>query len=334
MIFNVKARIPDEHVRSLIWDGNDLVDWVAGGKRFQIDGTILPRAVSYAYRFDAACGSPSGTYAVIYERLGTKGIILKEGQIIREINRSYYQADVYEYPICIAQLDSGLEVLIHCPDDYNQLDIENIETGERLTQIENRNPPDYFHSRLEIDPKNRYFLSAGWVWHPVDALVVYSLDDAIRDPKILDDLGLFLPQPTEISSATFIDERYVVISTSDETFADEKELSEENVLHPNSITVWDIAESRIVSQAPVTEPVGTLMAIDSHFVVGFHKNPKIIDTRTGEIVACLEEIDSGIQTSSIIHHLDYIHPLALDPRHKRFAIANSEEVIIVQIESE
>jgi hypothetical protein len=53
--------------------------------------------------------SPSGEFAVIYTRLGTKGLVLHRGKIIREINRSFYHADVYEYPIGLAALKNGRE---------------------------------------------------------------------------------------------------------------------------------------------------------------------------------------------------------------------------------
>jgi hypothetical protein len=47
--------------------------------------------VRYGYRFDAATASPDGRFAVIYERLGTKGLLLDDGQIVRELDRSFYQ---------------------------------------------------------------------------------------------------------------------------------------------------------------------------------------------------------------------------------------------------
>jgi hypothetical protein len=59
-------------IRSLCWRGDQLVDWVGGGRAFASDGTERPARVNYGYRFDAATASPDGRFAVIYERLGTK----------------------------------------------------------------------------------------------------------------------------------------------------------------------------------------------------------------------------------------------------------------------
>ena len=56
-------------IRSLVWDGDDLVDWVDGGNRFHPNGTFTRRPVGYSYAFDRAVVSPSGIYAVIYAEL-------------------------------------------------------------------------------------------------------------------------------------------------------------------------------------------------------------------------------------------------------------------------
>lgn len=333
MKFRVINRISADDITSLNWRGDTLVDWAGGGRQFQMDGTILPQTVIYSYRFDAACCSPSGVYAVIYERLGTKGLVLKRGQVVREINRSFYHANAYEYPVCMAQLPTGREVVIHCPEEYNQLEIDDLETGERLTRCEERKPADVFHSRLAVSPGNTHFLSAGWIWQPVDALGAYRLEDVLRDPRLLDDLGQCPPVSTEISSAAFMNENCIVLSTSGETFLDEEDYNDRNLPRPDSIAVWDLTGSRLVSQAPLKEPAGTLMPVDERFVTGFHEHPKLIDVSTGDVVARLEEVESGRQTSSIIHHIGRVPPLALDPRGRRFAIGTPREILVVGVET-
>jgi hypothetical protein len=130
--------ISAQNVKSLCWQGDALVDWVAGGNFYFLDGTTRPRHVGYSYRFDAAVVSPSGTYAVIYEKLGTKGLILKNGNILREINRSFYYAHAYEYPITLFQLPDGREVIAHCREEFCRLDIDDLETGKPLTDSQER----------------------------------------------------------------------------------------------------------------------------------------------------------------------------------------------------
>src|SRR5512143_298227 len=148
MVKSTELRIPAQGIESLGWDGDTLVDWVAGGHRYYLDGHNVRRPVGYPFTFDAAAISPSGEYAVIYMRRGTKGLLLHRGEIVREINRSYYFADAYEYPVVLFRLRNGQEVLAHCPEQYCQIEIEELDTAKRLTQLDTRQPDDFFFSRL------------------------------------------------------------------------------------------------------------------------------------------------------------------------------------------
>lgn len=145
--FEIAVKAP---VRSLCWNGDSLIDWAGGNRIFELDGKVSHPSVSWAYRFDAAVQSPSGHVAVIYERLGTKAILLDRGKCIRELNRSFYHAHVYEYPIVLFEHPDGRELIAHCPEDYNQLEIEEVATGKRLTESSSRKPADFFHSRLQV----------------------------------------------------------------------------------------------------------------------------------------------------------------------------------------
>src|SRR5476651_2613759 len=91
--------LPAEGVQSLCWKGDILVDWVGGVRCFHLNGTVESRRVSFPYRFDSVVASPSRRFIAIYERLGTKALLLENGNIIRELNRSFYHAHAYEYPI-------------------------------------------------------------------------------------------------------------------------------------------------------------------------------------------------------------------------------------------
>lgn len=286
--------------------------------------------VNYAYPFDAAIGS--GPYAVVYKRLGTKGLVLRNGEILREINRSFYHAEAYEYPICLARLASSRNVLIHCPEEYCRLEICDLDTGASLTLEDTRSPADFFHSRLVTDPSGAYLLSAGWIWHPFDSISLYRIEDALTNPRSLDGSGLWGPTATAISSAAFIDQDRIVLAASGESFADEEDLASPDLLRPNSLAVWSRADAKIVAQSPIAETAGTLMAIDSSFVVGFYEHPKVFAIDTGEVVARLPAVDSGRQASSIIHHIDPPPPLALDPLNRRFAIASRDEILVAVIE--
>jgi hypothetical protein len=44
-----------------------------------LDGTCTDTRIRLGYKFDNAINSPDAQFSVIYEQLGTKGIILKKG---------------------------------------------------------------------------------------------------------------------------------------------------------------------------------------------------------------------------------------------------------------
>ncbi len=77
--------------------------------------------------------------------IGTKGLLLaSDGRLIREVNRSYYQAEAYRYPLVLCTLPHGHPGLVHCPERYNQLEVEVAVTGERLTANTDRKLADFF----------------------------------------------------------------------------------------------------------------------------------------------------------------------------------------------
>lgn len=198
-----EIRIPAKGIRSLVWDGDSLVDWVDGGERYKLNGEVVPSRLRYGYVFDAVVSLADSSFSAIYTRCGTKGLILRDGQVHREINRSYYQADVYEYPIALFRLPCGREVLAHCPQAYCRLDIEDLATREVLTRSTARKPSDIFHSRLVVSPDGRYLLSAGWLWHPIDSVNVYGIGGALDAPTHLDGSGIGPDVFAVESSATF-----------------------------------------------------------------------------------------------------------------------------------
>ncbi len=121
----------------------------------------------------------------------------------------------------------------------------------------------------------------------------------------------------------------MVISTSLETFSDGEFAS--NEFQPNVIAVWDIADQSIISQAKVSEPVGTLMVINEDYAVAFYQSPKLIELKSGEIISRLPDISSGKQNSSILHHIDKLPPIAIDATGKRFAVADADGITVVAV---
>jgi hypothetical protein len=225
--------ITANYLKTICWKDNSIVDWV-GGTTYSLDGTVKKHGYVYEFSFDSAIGSPNGIYAFVYQKLGTKGLLLKNGELLREINRSYYCANAYEFPAAFVTFESRT-YLIHCPIAYNRLDLEDVETGEIITNIEGRKPDDRFYSRLEVSDDGTFLMSKGWLWHPLDEVAVFSTRECIRNPLLLDGPQFYPKVSVGISAASFIDDNTITIGSSDEVF-DEDEVGK---LPPKHICKWD-----------------------------------------------------------------------------------------------
>ena len=96
--------------------------------------------------------------AVIYERLGTKGLLLDDGRIVRELDRSFYDADVFEPDWSISDGRVLPRIALKTTAVSN-----SGGNGRPLTASADRKPSDLFHSRLAASPHGKRLLSAGWL---------------------------------------------------------------------------------------------------------------------------------------------------------------------------
>lgn len=325
-------------VRSLCWRGDELVDWVGGGRSFLLDGTERRAPVRYAYRFDAATASPDGRYAVIYERFGTKALLLDNGEIVREFNRSFYCANAYEYPVALFNDPTGRAVLAHCPDAYSRIELEEVSTGQALTSSPARKPEDFFHSRLTASPNGSRLLSAGWVWHPWSMVVSFDVERALGDPALLDRGEPVKPHSGyEEGSACWLNDSCVVVgATTEDENLDGDELAPQPNLTPRSLAVYDLGKGVCVKALQLDEPPGTMWAIDNRHILSVYRHPKVIDLVAGKVVRVWTDINSGLQDSSISARAEgeaIPPPMAFDPERSRFAIANGDRITVIEFAS-
>ena len=269
------TRIPaTSAAMSLFWDGDGLVDVVGGWRRWDADGAETSGRVGWGYPFDQAVVSPSGRFQVIYAERGTKAVVLADGRIVRELNRSFSHATDYDYPVALGRLPDGREILVHCPDQYNVLEIEDLETGRRLAAGERR-PADVFHSRLAVSPDGRHLLMAGWLWHPYGVGWVFDLQQALADPSVLDGRGivpLYDAVDAEIAAACWLDDDRVVMAASAEESLDG---GHSGTLSPGQLGVWSIAAGAWQHRATVAHPLGTMITRGNQ-ILALHGHPRLI----------------------------------------------------------
>lgn len=316
--------------RSLVWQGDELVCETGGGQRWDSDGVERDAAFTWAFPFDAGTASLSGRYSAVYEERGTKALLLEGEQILRELNRSYYRAPDYDYPLALGRLGDGREVVVHCPDVYNVLHIEDAESGEWLTDGW-REPKDVFHSRLSLSPDGRHLLSVGWIWHPYGTAMVYDTALALTEPATLDGDGV-LPAAAlmngEVTAGCWLDADRLVLATDAEGSKDK----EGPALAPRHLGVWSLAEEGWLHRSPVPDAdPGVVLLPRGDQVVSLHGHPRLLDTATGRVVAEWPEVGLPGKTTCFGFDDDPTPVAALHPDGTRLAVAQAESIALITL---
>ena len=338
---NISRKVlPASKVHSLTWCRDTLVDWVGGIQVFHLDGRYDKSRLFWGFDFDAAIATPNGRFAVIYKRLGTKALVLRDGKILRELNRSYYFAGDYEYPICIWNSMAGQTLIAHCPDDYCRIDIEDAETGERLTGG-NRKPEDFFHSRLKVNSDGTRLLSAGWMWHPFDSVVYFDLAEALRNPAHLDGLQNFPQNPgdaymAEAGTACWQSQAQILLGgVARQAFPESSGgmKDQDQFLRVNGLAIYDVTAKTYLKSFALEEPPGMIMPIAGTHAICFYRHPRLVALNTREVVHTWDDLETGNEIGSISSDAK-APPIALDPSNNRFAVSAAEGIHVIQVETD
>ena len=228
--------------------------------------------------------------------------------------------------------------MAHCPESYCQIDIDDAETGKRLTTGA-RSPQDFFHSRLMVNASGTRLLSAGWIWHPWNAVIYYEIAEALRDPTHLDNTANHAPGSSDVclaeeaSACWQTTERVLLGASSEEEDPQEERSAQigEPRLHTCNIAVYDVPSSKYIRSVVLGEPPKIMMPTGNRHAISFHRHPKLVSLESGEVVARWEDLDTGKQVGSMISGAK-LPPLAIDVQHHRFAVAGPENVGVVQID--
>jgi hypothetical protein len=323
---NVVETVLEGHgVKSLLWDGDELVDWAVGGDRYRLDGTMDHRPFFLAYDFDRAILSRCGRYCVVYAEYGTKGLVFRDKKLIREINRSYYFAHAYPYPVALLTLGDGRVIVAHCPEAYNRLEFEDVENGVRLT-VGERAPADIFHSRLTVSPDGCYLVSAGWYWHPIDTVVVFDIARALIDPAHLDSDGICASVYADACSTTFTAKGDLLVGCAGDIDCDDDFFR---------ISRFRLPLKEALEAIDLDSVPGDLMTVGENFAFRLYDIPRLIDLRTGECLRSWPGVALNQRMGSTARRVTEGRVIvAPDTANRRFAIANGTSIRVFQVESD
>lgn len=337
----------DYQPKLLVWHGGELIDPVAGNRYSPQKGIqqltkgaitlgggdIVPLGFIIGFSFDSghSLSVDGHDWMVVYQRNGTKGLILRDLENVREINRSYYHAQSYEYPVKLIRLPSGRAGLIHCPVDYNILHIEDAETGECLTSRGGQEASDVFHSRLDTMPDGSGFCDHGWIWHPVEDAAYFSVDACLASPALLDQFHKYTicdssyydqyGESREIENAVCC-AGGTVVCTWKEYYGNEGGSS--------FLRSWSSTTKTWISDFIETEALGVLYCGDK-YAYSLFDHLKLLEIASGKVLKRWPHIKSGNQRSVITRGTSV--PVAFDPISFSIAVATETAVCIVQPES-
>ncbi|MFK0186287.1 hypothetical protein ACIQV1_18965 [Streptomyces rubiginosohelvolus] len=278
-----EIRVRTGPVLSLVWDGDDLLDPVGGRRRWSADGTEHRRERRrFSEVYDRAVTSPSGRWTVVFGERGSRGLLLDGGRVVRELSRDKDHAEDFDYPVGLGTLSDGREVLVHCPERYDRLQIEDVATGERLATGAGEEMPSLFHARLAVSPGGRWLMSAGWVWHPAGVCHVYELDRALADPSVLDGEGLldhWSLSDAEVDSACWLDGDQLAVVAGEVGWG--RDVGEERARH--RLGVWSCSSAAWLYRHDIQGPIGTILGCGDA-VLALYGYPRLFDIRTGALI--------------------------------------------------
>lgn len=123
-------------------------------------------------------------WACVAERFGLRAVLVDlDTGATRPYSREDYHCDVSSYSVALLRIDG--RVVVALQTQWCRLDLFDAETGALLTDREiihredgsTENYVDFFHSRLMVSPGHTRLVSNGWVWAPVDVLMMFRLED-------------------------------------------------------------------------------------------------------------------------------------------------------------
>lgn len=310
--------------KTLTWHGDGLADWVSGYTWYP-DGPV-DEGPQYPFPtpYDGAAVSPSGRYQVIYSEYGLDAQLLDRGEPVRELTRDDDDPGAFLFPVTFMTLADGREALISCPEHRGRLEIEQVETGERLTTRDGA-ADDYYHSRLAVSPGNRWLLSAGWIWHPFSIPQAYDLQLALTDPASLDTNGV-LPSGLfwgDLESACWLDDDRVAFCAEPGTGD-----CEPWQLCPGDLGVWSMQAGAWERKVPVQGHLGTLHPFGK-YLLSLYGHPKLVDPATGAVLEAWPHLATGERTDGIGWGLEHQPAVAVRQDGTRFAVAADEFITVV-----
>ena len=319
-----KKQITTSNIETLCWSNNILTDWANCGTQYHPDLTVTElNSIRYGNGFfNSSITSDDGKYVVLYQKFGTKGIILKNGLIIREINRSFYYANDCEYPVCIFSINNRT-ILAHCPINYNEIVFEDIESGVNLIDFNDSESSDFFHCNFETNDDNTFLISKGWYWHPVFSIKLYNLNEIFNNKKFVEYENVFLELKADICGASFIDNQNILLGINSLNLNKE-------IINNCKVTIFNIVNNSFSEFKNLNFEIGKdVFVINEMLAWDFYKSPKIFNYKNGDLVKIFDDIFTGYENCNYINETEEFIKILFNKNDKSVAIIKPNGIEIL-----
>ncbi len=323
----------DYPLKSLCWYGDDrVIDIIGGHKIYNVSGDIEDLSkkssrirISYRFNFDRTKISKCGRYAVMYVAFGTKGVLLKDLKIVREINRSYYCSDAYEFPIALLERPNEEPLVVYCPDSYDQLEVEEFTSGKRIGAELEREPTDYFFGNLILSPDFQYLLSLGWVWHPAEIAKLFKMDQILTDIRITDTHDDILQ--VNLKDIKWDEDLTGCFTTENQLILFRKDYDEDE----GRLIGYDFVENKVLFQTTSSHPIGTLLPLSQNWVLNMCGRLSVLDAETGKVLFEYDKVKVS-ERKSVLYEKEDDPIWAFNEQTRKLAITYDKELHILEFE--
>lgn len=106
----------------------------------------------------------------------------------------------------------------------------------------------------------------------------------------------------------------------------------EHLRAPNMLARWSVATKTFSWRMQFAQTAGDLVPLTGR-VLALHDSPRLYDAATGDLIAAWPDLSTGHADSSIVwnHSLSGPARVAIDQANRRFAVTDSEQVMVVHV---
>jgi hypothetical protein len=253
---------PPKYTAAALYSPHELVFYEEGVGLVIWD---MDTEIERRYRFRGSndikiyCHAP---YICIVDNRGTDGWVLNaDTGWPYEFERGKYHVENCSFPIGFIERDG--ETLLVRAADWNRLDIIRLSDFTLLTprELNDDNSIDYFYSKLTVSPDGRHFAMDGWVWQPMESIMVYDVDRFFTE---YDKASVQLDPPQHVSGYNWdrplcwVDNHTIAIGHNP------NEGNTDAGPVPSRILLYDISREKVMGQYRLEKSDGTVEPLGAY----------------------------------------------------------------------